>query len=103
MKFEYPYEVPRDEARVRLEALGDYLHNRHGIKVSWPSEDQAKFSGRYLVVTIDGSLTVGDGVVNFEGKDPGMLWRKRAIKYLKDKLATYLDPNTPPESLPRKG
>jgi hypothetical protein len=101
MKFEYRYDVPRDDARIRLEALGEYLKNRHGIRVSWGEDDKARFSGKYLVVNIDGELTLGDGIVNFNGKDPGVLWRKRAMKYLQDKLAAYLDPNTPVEDLPR--
>lgn len=100
MKFEYRYDVPRDDARIRLEALGEYLNNRHGIRVSW-SDDKAQFSGKYLVVNIEGELTLEDDVVKFSGKDPGLLWRKRAMKYLQDKLAQYLDPNTPVEALPR--
>ena len=103
MKFEYPYEVSRDDARVRLEALGEYLYNRHGIKVTWSDGDKARFSGKYLLVTIDGELTIEDGKVHFSGKDPGMLLRKRAVNYLKDKLATYLNPATAPEDLPRNG
>lgn len=101
MQFEYRYEVPRSDARVRLEVLGEYLNNRHGIKVSWVEDTKARFTGKYLVVSIDGELTLGDGIINFNGKDPGLLWRKRAITYLKEKLTTYLDPNTPVERLPR--
>ena len=102
MKFEYPYKVPREDARVRLEALGQYLHNRHGIKVTWSDGDKAQFSGKYMLVTIDGELTIQDNQVTFSGKDPGMLLRKRAVNYLKDKLATYLNPATAPDALPRK-
>ena len=101
MKFEYSYEVSREDARARLEALGDYLNNRHGINASWTEEYKGRFTGKYMMVTIDGELDIQEGKVNFSGKDPGMLLRKRAIKYLKGKLATYLDPNTPIEQLPR--
>jgi len=100
MEFEYRYSLPRDEARERLEALGDYLGNRHGIRPSW-SGDVATIKGKYLVVTIDGQMELADGVVRFTGKDPGMLWRKKAIKYLEGKLQRYLDPKTPLASLPR--
>ena len=101
MKFDYPYTVPREEVRVRLEALGDYLYNRHGIRIEWASDDKVRFSGKYLVVTVEGEMTIDDGVVHFRGKDPGMLWRKKAMQYLQGKLGAYLDPNTPPASLPR--
>ncbi|MCG8424687.1 MAG: polyhydroxyalkanoic acid system family protein [Proteobacteria bacterium] len=101
MQFDYPYEILDSEARTRLEALGDYLQNRHGIGVVWNDEHKASFSGRYLVVKIEGTLTFGDGTLQFRGRDPGLLWRKKAIAYLQGKLAKYLDPSTPSETLPR--
>jgi len=101
MKFEYPYEVSREDARLRLDALGSYLRERHGIAISWLDDNKASFSGKYLVVKIEGELTLRDGMVDFSGKDPGMLWRNKATTYLKDKLATYLDPRTPIDKLPR--
>lgn len=101
MQFDYPYDMPDEEVRVRLGALGEYLQNRHGIKGVWHDDRRASFSGKYLVVKIDGSLSFGDGTIHFTGQDPGVLWRKRAVKYLQGKLATYLDPSTPPEDLPR--
>lgn len=100
MKIDYKYNLDKAEARARLEVLGEYLHNRHGINVSW-NGDTGRFTGKYLVVKIDGRLTIGDGVVNFDGEDPGMLWRKKAVKYLEDKMAEYLNPATPLASLPR--
>jgi hypothetical protein len=101
MQFDYPYAVPRPDVRGRLEALGDYLHNRHGIRIEWLDTERARFSGRYLTVKIDGHMTIDDGVIFVRGEDPGLLWRKRAMKYLQGKLATYLDPSTPLEQLPR--
>jgi hypothetical protein len=38
--------------------------------------------------------------IHFDGRDPGMLWRGKAIKYLKEKLETYLDTSTPISELP---
>jgi hypothetical protein len=101
MQFDYPYAVPRPDVRGRLEALGDYLHNRHGIRIEWLDTERARFSGRYLTVKIDGHMTIDDGVIFVRGEDPGLLWRKKAIKYLQGKLAKYLDPSTPLEQLPR--
>lgn len=101
MNFEYPFSVSHEEARTRLHALGEYLTNRHGIRVTWPSEDKAKFAGKYMVVTIDGEMTLGKGAVQVSAKDPGMLWRKKAMSYLQEKLAIYLDPATPVDKLPR--
>ena len=101
MQFDYSYDLPDEEVRPRLEALGEYLHNRHGIRITWQGENKASFSGRYLVVKIDGTLTYGDKTINFNGQDPGVLWRKKAIKYMQGKLADYLDPATPVDQLPR--
>jgi hypothetical protein len=101
MNIEYKHGLGKDEAKTRLNALGEYLGNKHGIKVSWDSDDRASFNGKYMVVTIQGELVLGDDKVNFTGKDPGMLWRKKAKSYIEDKLAQYLDPNTPADQLPR--
>lgn len=101
MQFDYRYSITMEEARERLEALGDYLGNRHGIRPTW-SGDVAAVKGKYLVVTIDGELRLEDGVVRFTGKDPGRLWRKKAINYLTGKLDKYLDPKTPVGDLPRR-
>ncbi|MBT8492711.1 MAG: polyhydroxyalkanoic acid system family protein [Deltaproteobacteria bacterium] len=100
MNFEYPYKLSKEEARERLEALGEYLHNRHNIRPTWDG-DTATIRGKYMVVKIEGKLELDDGMVRFNGKDPGMLWRKKAVKYLTGKLDVYLDPNKPVASLPR--
>jgi hypothetical protein len=36
------------------------------------------------------------------GKDPGMLWRMPAKKYVSSKLEKYLDPKEAKDALPRK-
>lgn len=99
-ELEYRFTMSKDDARARLQALGDYLHNKHGLSVSW-SGDTARVSGRYLVVAIEGTLTVADGVARFSGKDPGFLWRGKARDYLEYKLRSYLDPNRTLDQLPR--
>lgn len=100
MKFDYNYKLSKEDARERLEALSDYLGNRHNLRPTWAG-DIATIRGKYLVVNIEGQLELRDGVVSFSGKDPGMLWRKKAVKYLTGKLDKYLDPSTPVASLPR--
>ena len=99
MEIDYRHDLPDADVKARLEALGDYLHNRHGIQVVW-SGDTGSFRGKYLVVSIEGELVLGEGVVHVTGKDPGMLWRRRAVEYLKRKLSTYLDPGCPLQDLP---
>jgi len=99
MKFDYPHALDKEDARTRLVKLGEYLQNRHGIQVSWTG-DRGHFSGKYLVIHIDGDLTLADGVVRVTGKDPGFLWRRRAEDYLKRKLGSYLDPAVPLDQLP---
>jgi len=101
MEIDYKHELPEDEARARLEALGEYLGHRHGINVAWLDPHRARFSGRYLVVKIDGELSLGSGVVRFRGHDPGFLWRRKATDYIEGKLSKYLDPKVPLSELPR--
>ncbi len=101
LRIEQPHSVPVEEARERIRALGDYLSKKHGLQVAWQGEDRATISGKYLVVTIQGSVEIQSGKVVFEGKDPGMLWRGKAKDYLQNKLTRYLDPKTPVSDLPR--
>ncbi len=103
MNIEYKHKFTPAEAKERLEALGDYLQNRHGIGVTWdPSGEKASVRGKYMVVSIEGSVILKDGVVFFEGKDPGFLWRNKAKEYLLGKLQKYLDAATPVDQLPRR-
>lgn len=99
MQFDYPHSLGADAACERLHKLSAYLLNRHGIKVEWDGM-RGSFDGKYLMVTIKGHMMVEEERVHFDGKDPGMLWRKKAVNYLKEKLEIYLDPNTPVEELP---
>ncbi len=103
MQIDYKHTLADDDARARLHVLGEYLHNRHGIKVAWLDPDRATFSGKYLVVKIDGELSAAPGLVKFRGHDPGFLWRKRATEYIEGKLNFYLDPTKPLDTLPRGG
>ena len=100
MEIDFPYSLSDPDARARLEILGTYLANRHGIKVTWLDDGRARFSGKYLVVKIDGELTLGSGHAQFKGEDPGFLWRNRAKDYIQGKLAKYLDPTANPAQLP---
>ena len=100
MEIDFPYALSDDDARSRLEILGQYLGNKHGIRVTWVDETRARFSGKYLVVKIDGELTLGNGQAQFRGEDPGFLWRNRAKEYIQKKLAKYLDPQAEPSQLP---
>lgn len=101
MEIDYRYALSDDDARARLALLGEYLGKKHGIQVTWVDTARAKFTGRYLVVKIDGELTVDSGVAKFRGEDPGFLWRSRAKDYIQGKLAKYLDPKLELAQLPR--
>ena len=100
MEIDFPYELSDQDVRGRLDRLGQYLASKHGIKVTWAEPTRATFSGKYLVVKIEGELTLGDGCARFRGEDPGFLWRGRAKDYIQGKLAKYLDPKTPADQLP---
>lgn len=101
MVIERDHSFSDDDARERMKALGDYFANKHGMTVSWSGPDKATITGRYMVVTVEGSVILAPGKVRFEGKDPGMLWRGKAKDYLGAKLDKYLNPSTPPADLPR--
>ncbi len=99
-RIDYAHALPIEDARARIRALGEYLSNKHGIKVSWIGENEAKISGKYLVVSIEGSVKIEPKNVCFDGKDPGMLWRGKAKEYLTRKLEKYLDASRPLADLP---
>jgi hypothetical protein len=101
-RIDYPHTLPVADARARIRALGEYLTNKHGLAVSWSNDDQASIRGKYLVVTIEGTVSVAERNVSFDGKDPGLLWRGKARDYLTHKLARYLDPRTALDTLPRR-
>jgi hypothetical protein len=100
MEIDFQYSLPDPDAKSRLEILGEYLGNKHGIKVTWVDAGRAKFTGKYLVVKIDGELSIGNGRAQFKGEDPGFLWRSRAKDYIQSKLAKYLDPGLQLAELP---
>ncbi|HEY4059840.1 MAG TPA: polyhydroxyalkanoic acid system family protein [Kofleriaceae bacterium] len=100
MEIDFPYTLSDAEAKSRLDLLGKYLENKHGIKVTWQDEKRAKFSGKYLMVKIEGELSVGNSRAVFKGEDPGFLLRARAKDYIQGKLSAYLDPKTPIDKLP---
>ncbi len=102
MVIEREHSLAEDEARARIRALGEYFSNKHGMTVTWTGDDVATIRGRYMVVTVEGSVTVSPGKVRFEGKDPGMLWRGKAKEYLGHKLDKYLNPSTPVDELPTR-
>jgi hypothetical protein len=101
-ELDYAHALEPADARVRLHALGEYLTNKHGLTVTWTSEDRAQISGKYMIVTIEGTLSIEQGKATFSGKDPGMLWRGKAKEYLRHKLRKYLDPAVEPAALPRR-
>jgi hypothetical protein len=101
-EIEHAHGLSADDARARLHALAEYLANKHGLGVQWVNENEANISGKYLVVTIEGSVSLRGDRVRFSGKDPGMLWRGKAKEYLEGKLAKYLNPSTPLDALPRR-
>jgi hypothetical protein len=101
MKFDYPHPLSLEEARARMQALTDYLTRRHGLAVSW-SGDRGTVRGKVMgMVGIDGEFLLAAGNVHVEAKDPGFLWRKKAVDYLKKKFGQYLDPARPLAELDR--
>ena len=102
MEIDFQYVLSDQDAKDRLDVLGQYLQNRHGIKVTWVDEKRARFSGKYLLVKIEGELSLGNSRAQFKGEDPGFLLRARAKDYIQGKLAKYLDPKVPLGELPKE-
>lgn len=100
MEIDFQYVLSDTDARSRLELLGRYLETKHGIRVTWSDDQRAKFSGKYLMVKIEGELSLGNGRALFKGEDPGFLLRSRAKDYIQGKLAKYLDPKIATSDLP---
>jgi hypothetical protein len=102
MRVEHAHSLALGPARERVKALGDYLNNKHKIGVRWTDDDHAIISGKYVMFSFEGKITLEEGKVVLEGPDPGMLLRGKAKDYLERKLKMYLDPATPVESLPTR-
>jgi len=92
MEIEQSHAFGIDEVRARVRALGDYLAQKHGMTVEWLDENRARIVGKYAVVNIDAEARIEGSRVLVKGKDPGLLWRAPAKKYVSSKLASYLDP-----------
>jgi len=92
MEIEQSHSFGIEEARSRVRALGEYLARKHGMTVEWLDADRARIRGKYAVVSIDAEARIDAGRVSVLGKDPGLLWRVPAKKYVTAKLASYLDP-----------
>lgn len=101
MELSHDHTFDQDEARARVRALADYMQNKHGMQVTWNGDDSMHLRGKYTVVNIDAQVTLKPGNVHVVGKDPGMMLRATAKKYVGSKLETYLNPATPLDQLPR--
>jgi hypothetical protein len=98
---EFKHRLPAEDAKSRITALGDYLQNKYGIHASWQG-DKLCIRGRYAVLSVEGTVTLLQGLVRMEGTDPGFLLRGKAKEYLHKKLSLYLDPNVALDNLPRR-
>jgi Putative polyhydroxyalkanoic acid system protein (PHA_gran_rgn) len=102
VELEQTHSFAIDEARERVRALADYLHNKHGMAVQWSDPDTLTLRGKYTVVTIDTEVRVEPTRVRVTGKDPGLLWRVPAKKYVSNKLEHYLSAAQAVGNLPRR-
>jgi hypothetical protein len=101
MELSHNHSFEVDEARARIRALADYMQNKHGMQVTWNGDDAMHLRGKYTVVSIDAHVTLKPGCVHVQGKDPGMMLRSTAKRYVGGKLESYLDPRVPLDQLPR--
>ena len=101
MPFAVNHTLANDEAKRRVEVLLDYWKRKYGITSSW-NGDAATLSGKAMGVSVDGSLQLLNGKVDGQAKDPGMLLRGQAQKYLTRKFAEYLDASKTIEQLKKE-
>src|SRR5262249_28465043 len=81
LRVEYPLgSMSKEDAKARMAAMGEYFTNKHGIQVTWKG-DAADVRGKYMVVSIEGSMFFEGNKAVFDGKDPGFLWRGKAKDY----------------------
>jgi Putative polyhydroxyalkanoic acid system protein (PHA_gran_rgn) len=92
LKFEVPNAVSLDDAKKRVEALLAYWKRKYNVNSTWDGLS-ATMQGKAVGVSIDGALTVLADKISGEAKDPGMLLRGQAQKYLTRKFAEYLNPD----------
>ncbi len=91
IKLDIPHSLSVADAKTRLEALLNYWARKYSVKGVWNGE-VASFNGKAMGVAIEGQLTVALGKLLVDSADPGFLLRGQAEKYLRRKLADYLDP-----------
>ncbi len=101
MELSHNHNFDDNEARERIRALADYMQNRHGMQVDENPDGSLHVRGKYTVVNIDIQVRLAPGCVHVQGKDPGMMLRGTAKKYIAGKLEFYLDPNMPLDQLLR--
>jgi len=92
LKFEVPNSLPIEEAQKRVKALLDYWGKNYGVKSNWDGV-KATMAGKAMGFAFDGQLSVLADKISGEAKDPGMLLRGQAQKYLTRKFGQYLDPS----------
>jgi hypothetical protein len=89
LKVEKNHSLGLNEATNRVKKFGNFL-TKNGINVTWNSANEAKITGKYLIVSIDATVTVSQDTVVICGKDPGFLWRRKAEQFLDEKMGEYL-------------
>ena len=91
LTFEVAHQLPRDEARKRVEKLTDHWASKYGVVTQW-SGDSATVAGKVMGMKVDARITVAEGKVGGEATDPGFLFRNKARDYLTYKFTQALEP-----------
>jgi hypothetical protein len=95
---QHPHGLPREEALSRLRLLGEYWRTRYNVRTVW-SGYRGEVSGRVFGIRFSGTVTVEPDLLIGELR-AGFLGEKLGGRgYVKRKLAEYLDPRVPLESL----
>jgi hypothetical protein len=94
-----PTSLPANQVQARINRLIAYLSREIGLKTVWKN-NIAYVQGTYKIVAINAAIVIQPSGVMVVAEDPGMLFRSKAEAYLKEQLATYLNPAVPIERLP---
>ncbi len=98
MKEDFYHPLRREDARARLQALGDYWGAHYNVQTEW-SGYRAEIHGKVLGIRFNGVVSIEEDHVR--GELLSGFWGARlgGRGYLLRKLRVYLDPSRSLEEL----
>lgn len=101
MKLNHPHSLPQEEAQARVAALCLYWDTKYGTRTQWTG-NQAKITGKVRGFKFNGTFSVEPTCLAASVKVSLLAEKIGGSAYVKRKVALYLDPAVPLESLQAK-